>query len=160
MPPAPGMYLWVKLPADLPDDMAFCLALVQHTGIAISPGRGFGPGGFGYVRFALVQPEGVLESVAATIGAFVEGPVCDELRARAAAACAAAAGEAAADVGTTDSLEGHSAVASGKVGGVSMAVGGAGKLGGAGGVGRAMIVVCADGDSDVEGDQGWSMYEI
>jgi aspartate/methionine/tyrosine aminotransferase len=43
------------------NDLEFCQQLVSATGIALSPGRGFGPGGVGFVRFALVQPEAVLQ---------------------------------------------------------------------------------------------------
>ena len=69
------MYLWAKLPPGLikdDDDLSFCMRLVARTGVALSPGRGFGPGGFGYVRFALVQPEEVLEAAAALIGETIE----------------------------------------------------------------------------------------
>jgi hypothetical protein len=45
---------------------------VSETGIAISPGRGFGPGGVGYVRFALVQPETVLLEAARAVAEFAE----------------------------------------------------------------------------------------
>ena len=41
---------------------------MERTGVALSPGRSFGPGGLGYVRFALVQPEEVLQEAAVRIG--------------------------------------------------------------------------------------------
>ena len=63
-----GMYVWLRLPAGV-DDVAFCQRLVADTGIALSPGRGFGPGGAGFVRVALVQPEGVLAAAAEKIAA-------------------------------------------------------------------------------------------
>lgn len=67
------MYVWAKLPEGLGvDDLQFCQALVAETGIAISPGRGFGPGGIGYVRFALVQPEDVLQQAAETVAKFAQ----------------------------------------------------------------------------------------
>ncbi len=70
--PAAGMYLWARLPSSLPfDDLAFAKALVAQTGVALSPGRAFGPGGVGYVRFALVQPEEVLRQSALKIGQFL-----------------------------------------------------------------------------------------
>ncbi len=70
--PAAGMYLWARLPSSLPfDDLAFARALVAQTGVALSPGRAFGPGGVGYVRFALVQPEEVLRQSALKIGQFL-----------------------------------------------------------------------------------------
>lgn len=68
-----GMYIWAKLPDGLGvNDLEFCQQLVAETGVALSPGRGFGPGGVGYVRFALVQPEAVLQRAAETVGRFAE----------------------------------------------------------------------------------------
>lgn len=69
--PKACMYVWAPLPAGL-DDMVFCKALVAQTGVALSPGRGFGPGGVGFVRFALVQPSEVLAHCAARIAAFID----------------------------------------------------------------------------------------
>ncbi len=75
--PQATMYLWVKLPNDLPHDWAvrsidFCTALVADTGVALSPGRGFGPSGEGYVRFALVHPPEVLSAAIQKMGDFVK----------------------------------------------------------------------------------------
>eukprot|EP00775_Hariotina_reticulata_P005383 gene5383-5618_t len=74
--PRACMYVWCKLPAGLAacgiDDLQFCRRLVSETGIAISPGRGFGPGGVNYVRFALVQPEAVLLETARAVARFAE----------------------------------------------------------------------------------------
>ncbi len=74
-PPEPQacMYVWTRLPAGLScgdDDVAFCRTLVAETGVALTPGRAFGPGGVGYVRFALVQPEPVLVKAAEVVCAF------------------------------------------------------------------------------------------
>ena len=44
-----GIYLWVKVD----DDMATTERLLEH-GVVVSPGRIFGSGGEGFVRFALV----------------------------------------------------------------------------------------------------------
>jgi hypothetical protein len=74
------MYLWTPLPPGFSDDTAFCLALVAATGVAISPGSGFGPGGAGFVRFALVRDEGVLRESAAAIGEFLRLPEAERLR--------------------------------------------------------------------------------
>jgi aspartate/methionine/tyrosine aminotransferase len=70
--PEAGMYLWARLPAGLAlDDLQFAKQLVAQTGVALSPGRAFGPGGVGHVRFALVQPEAVLRRSAEKIGDFI-----------------------------------------------------------------------------------------
>ncbi len=74
--PEATMYIWAKLPTDLPNNWAsqsidFCASLVAATGVALAPGRGFGKSGEGYVRFALVQSPEVLAEAIAQIGAFV-----------------------------------------------------------------------------------------
>ncbi|MGQ9864994.1 MAG: LL-diaminopimelate aminotransferase [Pseudanabaenaceae cyanobacterium] len=67
--PAATMYLWVPLPGH-PSSLAFCQDLVKTTGVALSPGSGFGSAGEGYVRIALVQPPPVLQQAIAAIGKF------------------------------------------------------------------------------------------
>lgn len=54
--PKATMYLWAELPEAFKKmgSLAFTEQLIQETGIAISPGVGFGPHGEGYVRFSLV----------------------------------------------------------------------------------------------------------
>ncbi|WP_038055255.1 aminotransferase class I/II-fold pyridoxal phosphate-dependent enzyme [Thermus amyloliquefaciens] len=54
LPPKATMYLWGRLPQGV-DDLEFALRLVER-GVAVAPGRGFGPGGKGFVRIALVRP--------------------------------------------------------------------------------------------------------
>jgi aspartate/methionine/tyrosine aminotransferase len=63
--PQAAMYVWAKLPEAWADrSVEFCVELVAATGVAVSPGAGFGKAGEGYVRFALVQEAEVLaESV-------------------------------------------------------------------------------------------------
>ena len=44
--------------------MAFCMELMEKTGVIVTPGASFGPHGEGYVRFALVlPPEKIKEAV-------------------------------------------------------------------------------------------------
>ena len=71
--PAPkaSLYLWMPLPRGM-DDVRFALRLAEEAGVALAPGQGFGPGGKGYVRFALVQPPEVLEEAARRIAAFLD----------------------------------------------------------------------------------------
>ncbi len=59
--PEAAMYVWAKLPEAYPDSMKFCLDLLDKTGVAASPGIGFGAAGEGYVRFALVHDPAVLQ---------------------------------------------------------------------------------------------------
>jgi aspartate/methionine/tyrosine aminotransferase len=67
------MYVWAKLPEPWQGrSMAFGVQLVEATGVAVSPGIGFGKAGEGYVRFALVHEPAVLETAAARIQEFLQ----------------------------------------------------------------------------------------
>ncbi|BEM02345.1 aminotransferase (plasmid) [Serratia marcescens] len=56
-------FLWAPLPPDFAegDDLRFVEHLLDFTGILVAPGSGFGPGGAGRVRIALVQSDDVLD---------------------------------------------------------------------------------------------------
>jgi alanine-synthesizing transaminase len=45
--------------------------LLQEARVAVSPGVGFGPGGEGYVRFALIEPDDRATHACAAIGEFL-----------------------------------------------------------------------------------------
>jgi aspartate/methionine/tyrosine aminotransferase len=71
--PNATMYIWAKLPdAWCDQSQAFCQQLVAQTGVAASPGIGFGKAGASYVRFALVHPPAVLAEAATRIGHFLK----------------------------------------------------------------------------------------
>jgi len=71
VPPA-TMYVWAKLPEPwAQDSVKFCTQLVQSTGVAASPGAGFGKSGEGYVRFALVESPAILEAAVRKIAEFL-----------------------------------------------------------------------------------------
>ncbi|MEG3928506.1 LL-diaminopimelate aminotransferase [Microcoleus sp. D3_18a_C4] len=71
VPPA-TMYVWAKLPEPWArDSVKFCTQLVQSTGVAASPGAGFGKSGEGYVRFALVESPAILEAAVRKIAEFL-----------------------------------------------------------------------------------------
>lgn len=63
--PEAAMYVWARLPEPwVKDSIDFAVKLVEKTGVAVSPGAGFGKSGEGYVRFALVhEPEILIEAV-------------------------------------------------------------------------------------------------
>ncbi|NDG75405.1 MAG: aminotransferase class I/II-fold pyridoxal phosphate-dependent enzyme [Synechococcaceae bacterium WB8_1B_136] len=67
-----ALYLWLQLPAAATaaglESEPFCAQLLQHTGICLTPGNGFGAAGEGYVRLALVHPTAQLEAGAARMG--------------------------------------------------------------------------------------------
>lgn len=59
--PKPGgsMFVWAPIPepyAEM-DSVEFCSHLVREADVALSPGVGFGPGGEGFARFALIENE-------------------------------------------------------------------------------------------------------
>jgi aspartate/methionine/tyrosine aminotransferase len=71
--PAATMYIWAKLPEPWANDsVKFCTELVQKTGVAASPGAGFGKAGEGYVRFALVHEPAILETAVERISGFLQ----------------------------------------------------------------------------------------
>lgn len=77
LPPSMALYLWLELPPAARargwDSEGFCAELLAATGVALTPGNGFGPGGEGWVRLALVHPVAELEAGVARIGAWFAG---------------------------------------------------------------------------------------
>jgi alanine-synthesizing transaminase len=57
--PRGTMFVWAPIPGPYEDlgSLEFSKLLVEEAKVAVSPGVGFGPGGEGYVRFALVENE-------------------------------------------------------------------------------------------------------
>jgi aspartate/methionine/tyrosine aminotransferase len=67
------MYVWAKLPEPWQhNSVEFCTQLVAATGVAVSPGAGFGKCGEGYVRFALVHEPEILEAAVEKIAGFLQ----------------------------------------------------------------------------------------
>ena len=73
--PSMALYLWLELPELARrrgmDSEAFCAALLEGTGVCLTPGNGFGPAGEGWQRLALVHPAAELEAAAERIGAWL-----------------------------------------------------------------------------------------
>ncbi len=61
------MFVWAKIPGGYSDDIEFCTALMDKTGIICTPGSSFGQNGKGYVRFALVKTPEEFEKIVAII---------------------------------------------------------------------------------------------
>lgn len=69
--PNATMYIWAPLPPTWTEtSIEFCTRLVEATGVAVSPGSGFGKCGEGYIRFALVHEPAVLETAVERIATF------------------------------------------------------------------------------------------
>ena len=68
--PAGTMFVWAEVPGpyDEMGSLGFSIHLLEHAGVAVSPGVGFGRSGEGYVRFALVEDVGRVEQAADRIG--------------------------------------------------------------------------------------------
>jgi alanine-synthesizing transaminase len=58
-PPRGTMFTWARIPEPYAEmgSVEFCSFLVKDAQVALSPGVGFGPGGEGHVRFALIENE-------------------------------------------------------------------------------------------------------
>lgn len=58
-PPRGSMFVWAPIPEAYREmnSVEFCSHLVNECHVALSPGSGFGPGGEGFVRFALIENE-------------------------------------------------------------------------------------------------------
>jgi alanine-synthesizing transaminase len=58
-PPRGTMFVWAPIPEPYREmgSLEFAKLLVREADVAISPGVGFGPGGDGHVRFALIENE-------------------------------------------------------------------------------------------------------
>ena len=69
--PKPGgsMFVWAPIPepyAEM-DSVEFCSLVVRDADVALSPGVGFGPGGEGFVRFALIENEKRIQQAVRTL---------------------------------------------------------------------------------------------
>ncbi len=59
VPPKGTMFVWAPIPEPYREmgSLEFSKYLVNEADVATSPGVGFGPGGDGHVRFALIENE-------------------------------------------------------------------------------------------------------
>jgi LL-diaminopimelate aminotransferase len=66
-PPLATMYLWIPLPAGV-DSSRFATHALEHEGVVVLPGAGFGAGGEGFFRIALTVSPGRLREAIARLG--------------------------------------------------------------------------------------------
>lgn len=71
--PRGTMFVWAKVPERYAKlgSLEFAKQLITKAGVAVSPGNGFGEGGEGYVRFALVENEQRIAQAVRGIKAFL-----------------------------------------------------------------------------------------
>ena len=66
--PEMALYLWLPLPQQLRQqgvtDETLARQLLERSGVALTPGSGFGPAGRDWLRMALVRPVDELEQAA------------------------------------------------------------------------------------------------
>jgi alanine-synthesizing transaminase len=74
-PPRGTMFVWAPLPEQFRAEgsLAFALRLAQDASVAVSPGVGFGEGGDGHVRFALVENEQRIAQASRSIRRLLSG---------------------------------------------------------------------------------------
>ena len=72
-PPA-SMFAWTPLPEQYRDigSMAFSKLLIEHAGVAVAPGVGFGEYGEGFVRIGLVENEQRIRQAARNVKKFLD----------------------------------------------------------------------------------------
>lgn len=73
-PPKATMYVWASLPPQFKGmgSLEFSQLLLKEGGVVSAPGSGFGEGGEGYVRFALVEREEKIAEATRKIVRFLE----------------------------------------------------------------------------------------
>jgi LL-diaminopimelate aminotransferase len=54
--PKASLYIWSRIPAGWDDSTAFVDALLDATGVSLTPGRIFGPTGDSFLRISLTRP--------------------------------------------------------------------------------------------------------
>lgn len=83
-PPAAAMYAWLPVPAGF-DDWGWVRAVLDATGVVVTPGLAFGAGGAGWFRLSFVQPAPVLADAVARLTAVAAVPALPPAAARPAA---------------------------------------------------------------------------
>jgi alanine-synthesizing transaminase len=74
--PKASMFVWARYPAEWRERMGsidFAMKLLEEAEVAVSPGRGFGEAGEGYLRLALVENEHRLRQAVRQIGRCLRG---------------------------------------------------------------------------------------
>jgi alanine-synthesizing transaminase len=70
------MFVWAPIPEPHRDQgsLELALRLAREAGVAVSPGIGFGDGGDGHVRFALIENEQRIRQATRAIGRLLRQP--------------------------------------------------------------------------------------
>lgn len=68
--PHATIYVWAQLPPSAPGSAAWCMQVLEATGVSLTPGTAFGQHGEGYIRVALTAPVERLREAMARVVAF------------------------------------------------------------------------------------------
>jgi alanine-synthesizing transaminase len=81
-PPRGTMFVWAPIPPPFraAGSLDFAVRLAQEAAVAVSPGVGFGEGGDGHVRFALVENEQRIAQATRSIRRMLAAPVASTAR--------------------------------------------------------------------------------
>jgi LL-diaminopimelate aminotransferase len=69
--PRATFYLWVPVPAGH-TSVSFTTDLLEHTGVVVTPGTGYGAHGEGYVRVSLTAPDPRVEEAVRRVGRYLK----------------------------------------------------------------------------------------
>jgi LL-diaminopimelate aminotransferase len=70
--PRAGYYFWVRLPNKYVSSVEFCADLLEKTGVVVTPGVGYGPGGANYFRISMTAPDHRIDEALQRLGNFAE----------------------------------------------------------------------------------------
>jgi LL-diaminopimelate aminotransferase len=68
-PPRATIYVWAPVPAGFESSVAYCEHVLEHAGVALSPGGAYGPSGEGFFRISLTTPDDRLLEAVERLGA-------------------------------------------------------------------------------------------
>jgi len=68
-PPKASLYVWAKLPEEVTSG-EFAARLIEECGVVVTPGRGYGEHGEGYIRLSVTTPDDELEEGLARLRAW------------------------------------------------------------------------------------------
>ena len=70
--PQASLYVWARVP-DGTSSADFAADLLEQKAVVVTPGRGYGEAGEGYIRLSLTVPDDQLEEGVRRIGEFTGG---------------------------------------------------------------------------------------
>ncbi len=72
-PPKASLYVWARLPEGEHNSGEYAQRLIEATGVVVTPGRGYGEAGEGYIRISLTTPDDRLNEALDRLARFARG---------------------------------------------------------------------------------------